>query len=579
MGIKISDMTPDDSIGGSEMIPVSDAGSPKRIDPGQIKDYTIDQIEAISAAGSVTGADGVFILQGGALKPVDIDVVAQHAIDTIWGKGAEATPDNADVMALKDGGATEKTVTLAILAEYIRATIEADILDVSDLDAVTPAGGNHILLTVGTAAKRCTFSDLVDAIYDALDTYVTALTAVSATADTDVFYVIQGGTEKKVTLAQILAHIGSPVTGPGSTTENYVPQWSSTTKDLKDGLALVTGAFGAGSSGAVATTESIRGEMDAIVFDSADIGADLLDADAILVDDGNLGTTQRKSTFARIWTWVVGKLQAVTDLTSYSWMLDEDDMASDDPTKTASQQSIKAYLESGAGWDGDIEDIDLSGGTDINNALADADLILVDDGAGGTMRKSAVSRIKTYMQTTDIYDTIWVPASQITPTTTDGADTEIHEYPSNDMNHEVLLYDGLAQDEHADFDIVLPDSWDLGTLKFKVYWSNGHADANTDEYVEFFLAAGARSNDDALDATLGSAINVEDQLISDDDLHVTGASAALTIGGTPILGDMIHFKLSRDYDHDGGGTAMDVDARVFGVLIQYKKNVATALWS
>ena len=73
MGIKISDMTPDDSIGGSEMIPVSDSGSPKRVNTGQIKDYVIDQIEAISAGSSVSGSDGVYILQGGALKPVDID--------------------------------------------------------------------------------------------------------------------------------------------------------------------------------------------------------------------------------------------------------------------------------------------------------------------------------------------------------------------------------------------------------------------------------------------------------------------------------------------------------------------------
>ena len=43
-----------------------------------------------------------------------------------------------------------------------------------------------------------------------------------------------------------------------------------------------------------------------------------------------------------------------------------------------------------------IADIDLDGGTDINAAIVDADLFLIDDGAGGTMRKTAASRIKTY---------------------------------------------------------------------------------------------------------------------------------------------------------------------------------------
>ena len=45
-----------------------------------------------------------------------------------------------------------------------------------------------------------------------------------------------------------------------------------------------------------------------------------------------------------------------------------------------------------------IADIDLDGGTDIGAAIVDADLFLVDDGAGGTMRKTAASRLKTYIQ-------------------------------------------------------------------------------------------------------------------------------------------------------------------------------------
>ena len=41
--------------------------------------------------------------------------------------------------------------------------------------------------------------------------------------------------------------------------------------------------------------------------------------------------------------------------------------------------------------------IDLDGGTDIGAAIVDADLLLIDDGAGGTMRKTAASRLKTYV--------------------------------------------------------------------------------------------------------------------------------------------------------------------------------------
>ena len=41
--------------------------------------------------------------------------------------------------------------------------------------------------------------------------------------------------------------------------------------------------------------------------------------------------------------------------------------------------------------------IDIDGGTDVGEALVDADLLIVDNGAGGTNRKTEVSRIKTYV--------------------------------------------------------------------------------------------------------------------------------------------------------------------------------------
>ena len=41
--------------------------------------------------------------------------------------------------------------------------------------------------------------------------------------------------------------------------------------------------------------------------------------------------------------------------------------------------------------------IDIDGGTDIGAALTTSDLIVVDDGAGGTNRKAALSRMVTLM--------------------------------------------------------------------------------------------------------------------------------------------------------------------------------------
>tara|TARA_Y100000996_G_scaffold60503_1_gene40935 strand:- start:382 stop:1407 length:1026 start_codon:yes stop_codon:yes gene_type:complete len=46
-----------------------------------------------------------------------------------------------------------------------------------------------------------------------------------------------------------------------------------------------------------------------------------------------------------------------------------------------------------------LADLDIDGGTDIGAAIVDADLFIIDDGAGGTNRKTAASRIKTYIGT------------------------------------------------------------------------------------------------------------------------------------------------------------------------------------
>jgi hypothetical protein len=44
-----------------------------------------------------------------------------------------------------------------------------------------------------------------------------------------------------------------------------------------------------------------------------------------------------------------------------------------------------------------ISNLDIDGATDIGAAIVDADLFIIDDGAGGTNRKTAASRLKTYI--------------------------------------------------------------------------------------------------------------------------------------------------------------------------------------
>jgi hypothetical protein len=47
-----------------------------------------------------------------------------------------------------------------------------------------------------------------------------------------------------------------------------------------------------------------------------------------------------------------------------------------------------------------IDNLDIDGATDIGAAIVDEDLFIIDDGAGGTNRKTEASRIKTYIGST-----------------------------------------------------------------------------------------------------------------------------------------------------------------------------------
>ena len=61
----------------------------------------------------------------------------------------------------------------------------------------------------------------------------------------------------------------------------------------------------------------------------------------------------------------------------------------------------------------------LTGHTDIGANIADADLFLIDDGAGGTLRKTAASRIKTYVGGFDVSSITGATALATQPDQTD----------------------------------------------------------------------------------------------------------------------------------------------------------------
>ena len=121
-------------------------------------------------------------------------------------------------------------------------------------------------------------------------------------------------------------------------------------------------------------------------------------------------------------------------------------------------------------------------------------------------------------------------------------------------------------------------SIDVSSLSDKRYYmvltniimnSSGGGSAET---IDFDLAGVAFANDDAMDSAVGTAANVSDTWIADDDLHVTSYSSAITIAGSPVAGELVVFQLSRDVATD----TLGVDAEVLGVLIEYSTDASNS---
>jgi len=174
------------------------------------------------------------------------------------------------------------------------------------------------------------------------------------------------------------------------------------------------------------------------------------------------------------------------------------------------------------------------------------------------------------------YTNIWIPAGAMIPLTTNGAAAGTNEYATNDIMLDYFAFDG-ATEEYIAFNLIMPENWNRGTFKAKFYWAPGDSACSAADTVEWEIGGGALSNDDAIDAAIGSTQVISDVVLAgkDGDLHISNVTPAITAGGTPALLDAVHFKVSRNVS---GSDNMTEDAWLFGVLLQIKINEAFAAW-
>ena len=252
-----------------------------------------------------------------------------------------------------------------------------------------------------------TKAQLVDLNANELIVDLDADTSITADTDDQIDIKIAGADDFRFTANTFTALSGSTIAAQALT--------ATTIAVSNDGTIGSTGdadAIAISSSGVVTFSQSPvfpDGSINVADIDldgATDIGAALADADLFLIDDG-AGGTMRKATASRVKTYmgaatgafsvenldIDGSTDIGADLTTSDLIIVDDGAGG--TNRKAALSRINTLVQTAGGFP--LTALDIDGGTDIGEALVDADLFIVDNGAGGTNRKTAASRIKTYV--------------------------------------------------------------------------------------------------------------------------------------------------------------------------------------
>ena len=236
-----------------------------------------------------------------------------------------------------------------------------------------------------------------------------ATVGTTAVADGDGIVTNDGGTMRQTTVQTFATYFGSEITAMS----NLV-----TTGALDSGS--ITSGFGAIDNGTSNIRSATITAETAFVPDAsggADLGTTALEFNDAFFNDGaviNFGDDQDvtlthtadtgltlNSTMKLMFNDASQFIQGTSATVLSIGATDEIDLTATavDLNGTLNVSGVATFQAAPVFPDGSIAvaDLDIDGATDINADIVDADLFIIDDGAGGTNRKTTASRIKTYI--------------------------------------------------------------------------------------------------------------------------------------------------------------------------------------
>jgi hypothetical protein len=165
-------------------------------------------------------------------------------------------------------------------------------------------------------------------------------------------------------------------------------------------------------------------------------------------------------------------------------------------------------------------------------------------------------------------ETMWIPASAMYGSDTNGADAQQVETTATRPDMKVLDFDASTA-EYAQFSIAFPKSWNAGTVTYQVYWTP--SSTNTGDCI-FGLQGVSCGDSDTLDVAYGTGVEVTDAGIGTvEDQQITSESGAVTITAAAV-GEQTYFQLYRDAAD--GSDDFTGDARVLGIRLFFTTDLA-----
>ncbi|BAQ87489.1 hypothetical protein [uncultured Mediterranean phage uvMED] len=165
-------------------------------------------------------------------------------------------------------------------------------------------------------------------------------------------------------------------------------------------------------------------------------------------------------------------------------------------------------------------------------------------------------------------ETMWVPANAMYPNSTNGAESAQVEL-SNGPEIKVLDFDA-SSDENAQFAVAFPKSWNEGTITFQAYFTVTGTNTGT---TAWGLSGVAISDNDSINTAFGTNVVATAKAHSgtSNDLNITAESGAVTIAGTPAVGDQVYFQVMRDVSADD----QSGDSRLLGIKLFFTTDAST----